>query len=160
MIEAIFHDFTNHGILPPAVAAARLIGAALLAGLIGFERELKSRPAGLRTHMLVSLASAMFAVLSTEVVASPAFTDEQVRADPLRAIEAVTAGVAFLAAGFIIFARGEVRGVTTGAGIWLAAAIGLSVGFGYWSIAFVGTIVGAIIIAALLAVEKKLDLKE
>jgi putative Mg2+ transporter-C (MgtC) family protein len=160
MIEAVLQDFTNPSVLPPAVAAVRLIGAALLAALIGFERELKARPAGLRTHMLVSLAAAMFAVLSTEVVDSPAFSDEQVRADPLRAIEAVTAGVAFLAAGFIIFARGQVRGVTTGAGIWLAAAIGLSVGFGYWFVAVAGTIIGAIIIAALLAVEKKLDLKE
>jgi putative Mg2+ transporter-C (MgtC) family protein len=79
--------------------------------------------------------------------------------DPLRVIEAVTAGVAFLAAGFIVFAKGEVKGLTTGAGIWLAAAIGLSIGFGYWMIALSATILGVVVLALLRRFESFVELK-
>ena len=160
MIEDVLKDFTGNSHLPAAVVIVRLLGAALMAVPLGLEREIKRRPAGLRTHMLVSLAAAIFAVLAAEVVASPHFSGQQVRADPLRVVEAVTSGVAFLAAGFIIFSRGHVRGVTTGAGIWLAAAVGLSAGYGYWLIALVGMIVGAFIMIALRKLEGALDLKK
>ena len=159
MLEDVLKDFAGTGNLPAAVVVARLMGAALMAVPLGLEREIKHRPAGLRTHMLVSLAAAMFAVLATEIVASPHFSGQQVRADPLRVVEAVTSGVAFLAAGFIIFSRGHVRGVTTGAGIWLAAAVGLAAGYGYWLIALIGMVVGAFIMIALRKVEDAFDLK-
>ena len=160
MLEDVLKDFAGSGQLAAAVVIARLLGAALMAVPLGLEREIKRRPAGLRTHMLVSLAAAMFAVLATEIAASPHFSGPQVRADPLRVVEAVTSGVAFLAAGFIIFARGHVRGVTTGAGIWLAAAVGLSVGYGYWLIGLVGMAVGAFVMIALRKVEGAFDLKK
>lgn len=160
MIEDILRDFAGNSHLPAAVVIVRLFGAALMAVPLGLEREIKHRPAGLRTHMLVALAAAMFAVLAAEIVASPRFSGQQVRADPLRVVEAVTSGVAFLAAGFIIFSRGHVRGVTTGAGIWLAAAVGLSAGYGYWLIAVIGMAVGAFIMTALRRVEGAFDLKK
>ena len=160
MLEEILADFTTKTSLPPAVIFARLIGASIIVAGIGFERELQNRAAGLRTHMLVSLAAAMFSIISIEVVANPHLADAQVRLDPLRVIEAVTAGVAFLAAGFIIFARGEVRNVTTGAGIWLAGAIGLSAGFGYWLIAVAAGVIGLVIMFVLRLVEKAASLKE
>jgi len=75
-------------------------------------------------------------------------------------VEAITAGVAFLAAGFIIFKRGQVRGLTTGAGMWLAAAIGLSVGLGLWTIAALSCLLGTIVLALLRRLEVKLAIKK
>jgi len=160
MLEAIVADMFAPTHLPYPVILARLIGAALFVAGIGYERERKSRAAGLRTHMLVSISAALFAVISLEVAASPYFDDQSVRMDPLRIIEAVTAGVAFLSAGFIIFNQGKIRGVTTGAGIWLAAATGLSVGFGYWGIGLAAAVLGLLILIALRRLEAAWDLKE
>lgn len=146
--------------LPWQVIAMRLTAAVLFGGILGFERELSERPAGLRTHMLVCLASATFAIVSVEMVGMAMFEQEHVRADPIRLVEAITSGVAFLAAGFIIFKRGHVRGLTTGAGMWLAAATGLSVGLGFWLIAGLTCLLGAVVIVVLRQVEVRFDLKE
>jgi putative Mg2+ transporter-C (MgtC) family protein len=125
----------------------RLLAAVVLGSALGFEREAKNRPAGLKTHMLTALAAAVVAVVTIElgVLASKAGYGS----DPVRAIEAITTGVAFLAAGTIIQARGRVIGLTTGAGIWLAGAIGLTCGFGYLSIAVMATVFAVIILAGL-----------
>ncbi|HET9536854.1 MAG TPA: MgtC/SapB family protein, partial [Mesorhizobium sp.] len=74
---------------------------------------------------------------------------ESIRVDPIRLVEAVTAGVAFLAAGLIIFSKGEVHGLTTGAGMWLAAAVGLACGLGFWQIAVLATALALIILGVL-----------
>ncbi|SHI61658.1 MgtC/SapB family protein [Wenxinia saemankumensis] len=119
--------------VPLVVSLTRLIAAVTLGALIGFERERKEKPAGLRTHMLVSLAACLFVLTGLEI-ARLEFGDageDAVRVDPLRLIEAVTAGVAFLAAGLIFTQKGEVRNVTTGASLWLAGAIGLACGAGH-----------------------------
>ncbi|WDZ81114.1 MgtC/SapB family protein (plasmid) [Ensifer adhaerens] len=117
------------------VMFARILGALFFGAIIGFEREAKARPAGLKTHMLVCLAACTFGIISLESVRLGGFFDDRVRLDPLRVVEAVTAGVAFLAAGTIVLSRGEVQGITTGASLWLAGAIGLAVGFGQWVVA-------------------------
>jgi Uncharacterized membrane protein len=159
MLDAILADLATQTSLPLSVIILRLVGAAVLVAGIGYDREVSGRAAGLRTHMLVSSSAALFSILSIEVISLPHLSDDQVRADPLRVIEAVTAGVAFLAAGFIIVARGQVRGVTTGAGIWFAAAIGLAAGFGYWSIGLIAAVLGVAIIAVLGRMEYLSDLK-
>ncbi|UUP17487.1 MgtC/SapB family protein [Nitratireductor thuwali] len=159
-MDILLAEFAPDTVLPWQVIVARLCLAILFGGVLGFERELTDRPAGLRTHMLVCLASAIFAIVAVEIVSMPEFSDEQVRADPIRLVEAITSGVAFLAAGFIIFKRGHVRGVTTGAGMWLAASIGLAAGLGLWLIAGLGCLLGAIVLAVLRRLEMKLDLKE
>jgi putative Mg2+ transporter-C (MgtC) family protein len=100
----------------------------------------------LRTHVLVALAAATFAVVGIEIVHSPQFEEDSARLDPLRLIEAVTAGVAFLAAGTIIFSRGRVKGLTTGAGMWLAGAIGLAAGLGLWQVALLATILALVVL--------------
>ncbi|HMB10753.1 MgtC/SapB family protein, partial [Saliniramus sp.] len=115
--------------------AVRLLAAAALGLLIGLDREYRSRPAGLRTHMLISLAAATFAVLTFEIIQQTRGETGGVTTDPVRIIEAVTAGVAFLAAGTIIRARGGVKGLTTGAGMWLAGAVGLACGLGAYAVA-------------------------
>lgn len=138
-MEQIAADLFGKTEIPYPVMLARMTGAILLGAVIGAEREYRDRAAGLRTHILVALAACVFALLSIESVHMAGFSDEQVRIDPLRVIEAVTSGVAFLAAGMIVFSRGEVQGLTTGAGMWLAGAVGLSVGLGYWFVAVFAT---------------------
>jgi putative Mg2+ transporter-C (MgtC) family protein len=142
--------------LPFIVIAGRLFIAALLGAAVGFEREWRQHPAGLRTHMLVSLAAASFAILGIEIVHSPQFDEDSTRLDSTRIIEAVTAGVAFLAAGSIIFARGKVQGLTTGAGMWLA---GLAAGLGFWQIAAFVTLLALIVLGLLHGIERNTDRK-
>ena len=144
-MDLIIADIIPESRIHYPVIFARLFGAIVFGGLIGFEREARDRPAGFRTHILISLAAALFAIISIEAVHMPGFTDEQVRIDPLRVIEAVTAGVAFLAAGMIVFARGRVHGLTTGAGM----------GFGYWPIAFFTTIVAICVLFAFGKLEQR-----
>src|SRR5690606_2649377 len=83
------------------------------------------------------------------------FTGDEIRIDPIRLVEATTAGVAFLAAGLIFFARGAVHGLTTGAGMWLAGAIGLAVGLGFWHIAGVATVLAVIVLGLLQSVTRR-----
>ena len=85
---------------------------------------------------------------------------DAVKVDPIRAVEAITAGIAFLAAGTIMFAKGEVQGLTTGAGMWLAGAIGLAAGFGYWQIAGFGTLLVLFVLGLLQILEVRLDLAD
>lgn len=117
--------------MPLTTAATRLALAVLFGGLIGWEREVTSRAAGLRTHMLIALAAATFAILGQELMDFGRNNPEvEMQPDPLGLISAVTSGVAFLAAGSIIINGGNVRGVTTGASMWLCGAIGLACGIG------------------------------
>jgi putative Mg2+ transporter-C (MgtC) family protein len=131
MLENFLADFYNP--FPSTAwetALARLLVAALLGGLIGWERETHEKPAGLRTHMLISLAACLFTLLGLEIVEYDALDVDHVRADPIRLIDAVTAGVAFLAAGSIITSRGSVKGLTTGASMWMVGAVGVACGLG------------------------------
>ena len=159
-MDALLQELSFRTTLPWQVIFVRLLAAVALGGVLGFERELAARPAGLRTHMLVCLASATFALVSIEIVSMAAFGQDQVRADPIRLVEAITSGVAFLAAGFIIFKRGEVHGLTTGAGMWLAAATGLAAGLGLWTIALLSCLLGTVVLATLRRLEVKLELKQ
>jgi putative Mg2+ transporter-C (MgtC) family protein len=121
--------------LPLADLAMRL-GAASLAGMIiGFEREWRQKPAGLRTHMLVSLAAAAFTIISFELYHASLEISPDSSGDPIRVIEGVVAGVAFLGAGVIIQSRGDVRNLTTGATIWMSGATGLACGGGFFVVA-------------------------
>lgn len=157
-MDSLVEEFGHSTSVSFPVIAARLLFAALLGAAIGFEREWRQRPAGLRTHILICVAAATFGILTIEITHSPIFGREAVAVDPLRAVEAVTAGVAFLAAGSILFARGEVRGLTTGAGMWMAGAVGLSCGLGLWQIAGLGTALILIVLGLLHGFEVKLGI--
>jgi putative Mg2+ transporter-C (MgtC) family protein len=154
-MEPLFQDFADLA-LPPETIAARLLVAALLGGLIGLEREWRARPAGLRTHMLMALAACVFTLLTIEIVSSDFLTVPSVQADPVRVIEAVTAGVAFLAAGTLIQGRGRVHGLPTGAGMWLAGAVGLACGVGAYLVAVLAAMLGLGILTILGWVETRL----
>lgn len=158
-MEQLLEDIGHHTHTPFAVVAGRLALATVLGAIVGLEREWRQRPAGLRTHILVCLAAALVAILTIEIAHVSYFEGDHVRIDPLRSIEAVTSGIAFLAAGLIVFARGEVQGLTTGAGMWLAGAIGLSSGLGFWGIAVFATVLAVIVLSLLRVVERKLPLK-
>ncbi len=143
--------FDTH--LSVGVISIRLVSACLAGLIVGFEREARDRPAGLRTHMLTALASAVFMLIAIEMIASFGGTDDVTQLDPIRVVEAVTAGVAFLAAGTIIHGRGSVRGLTTGASIWLAGAIGLACGAGYLKLAFMALLFSLFILLPIRMLE-------
>jgi putative Mg2+ transporter-C (MgtC) family protein len=106
--------------------------------------------------MLTALAAAVFTVLTFEMFHSIRALDESPNVDPLRLIQAVTTGVSFLAAGTIINARGRVHGLTTGAGIWLAGAIGVACGTGNFAIALIATVLATAIFVLLRSVERNI----
>jgi len=138
---------------------ARLGLATLLGMFIGIEREARQKAAGLRTHMLVSLTAAAFTVLAFEMFHQATAVTPGV-VDPVRAVEAVVTGVAFLGAGAIIRGRGNVHGITTGAGIWLAGAIGMACGAGFYVIAAVCVVFALIVLAAIGWLEIRLGVKK
>jgi putative Mg2+ transporter-C (MgtC) family protein len=163
-MEQLIDEFSHPTYTSFPVVAARLLLAAIFGAVIGFEREWRNRPAGLRTHILICVAAATFAILTVEIVHAPMFHEpmlgEDVKVDPIRIVEAVTAGVAFLAAGVVIFTRGQVHGLTTGAGMWLAGAIGVASGLGLWQIALFVTLLALVVLALLYAFESKMDLNQ
>lgn len=139
---------------PPLAALLRLVMAAVLGAVIGIEREVGGRQAGLKTHMLISVAAATFTLITFEIFAE-ASGESGANPDPLRIIEAVTAGVAFLAAGTIIRTADRVRGLTTGAGMWAAGAVGVSAGAGYLILAVMATVVTFVILTVIRWIERQ-----
>ncbi len=124
------------------------VGAAALCGaMIGVERELRRKPAGLRTTMLICIGSAMYMAVGLLLA------DEAARTDPTRIAAQVVTGIGFLGAGAIIQAGRHVTGLTTAATIWVVAAIGLVAGAGFPALAFVSALLVLVILAALGVVE-------
>ena len=143
------------------VIAVRIVVATCLCGIIGLERELTKSTAGIRTNMLVGLAASTLALTGLSLIAipGPPGDDELLRYDPIRVIEAVSAGVAFLGAGVVVFSKGDVRGLTTGASIWASAAIGVASGFGMLGIATIATLTGVTALVVIRRVEFRAGLK-
>lgn len=128
----------------------RLLLAAFLGALIGIEREVSRKYAGLRTYALVSLGASLFAILSEETYKSfwlnfggtPNF-------DPSRIISNIVVGIGFLGAGMVIFHQEKVLGLTTAAGVWVTAAIGATVGVRAYSTAIAATVIALFILVVL-----------
>ncbi len=140
---------------PMSIAAVRMLFAVVLGGAIGIEREAHGPTAGLWTHILISLGACLFALISFELMTLGS-EDAGTRHDPLRMIEAVTAGVAFLVAGSIISSGGKVQGLTTGAGMWLAGAIGLACGTGQLSLAVMATVAAIVVLWVIRPISRKI----
>ncbi len=121
---------------------AKLLLAALLGAIIGLEREIHGRPAGFRTHLLVSLGSCLFVITSIHfyTLFGNFSGNQPVGVDPGRVAAQVVTGIGFLGAGAIIRERFSVRGLTTAACLWIAAAIGIACGVGLFGISIVVTI--------------------
>lgn len=134
---------------PQHILLIRLAIAAILGGVIGYERE-SHAAAGFRTHILIATAACLFTQLAFEIFHLSDVV-ETGRADPIRTIEAVTAGIAFLGAGAIFQSRGSVQGLTTAAGMWLAGAVGVAAAMGYYFIALAVSLLAVLVLAALRA---------
>ena len=141
--DTVRHEFSD---LPDAAGVTRitlrLLIAAILGGLLGFERERKGKAAGLRTHMLVALGAALFVLIPQQAGVSDA--------DLTRVLQGLVAGIGFLGAGTIIKGSGdeEIKGLTTAAGIWLTAAIGVAAGMGREATAVLSTLLALAILYA------------
>ena len=149
VLQTILHEFSD---IPDAEQATRvalrLTVAVLLGAAIGYERERRDSAAGLRTHMLVALGAALF-VLVPEQAGMP-------QADMSRVLQGVIAGVGFLGAGAVLkmSRNAEVRGLTTAAGIWATAAIGIAVGLGREATALMATVLVVVILSVLYRLER------
>ena len=128
---------------------AELLLAILLGGAIGLERELRDKPAGLRTHILICMGATLFANLAHRV-AGPG-------GDPGRLAGHIVAGVGFIGAGTILHQGATVSGLTTAANIWVVAAIGMTLGFGGYLDATVATFLVVVVLTALSQAERLLD---
>lgn len=137
--------------IPDAAQATRILirltAATVLGAIVGLERERTGKPAGLRTHMLVALGSALFVIASQEAAMTPA--------DVSRVVQGVAAGIGFLGAGAILKLTGEreILGLTTAAGIWMTAAVGLAAGLGRLGLAAMSVALGWIILAVVARLE-------
>lgn len=125
----------------------RLLLAALLGGAVGWEREKTHRPAGLRTNMLVALGSALFTMLSLSAFGGAA--------DPSRVAAQIISGIGFLGAGTLIRTGEWVRGLTTAAGLWTVAAIGMAVGTGTYGLAVSATLIVLVILECVRWIERR-----
>ena len=135
----------------------RLLIAMLLGGIIGAERERKNRSAGFRTHILVTVGSCMFMIVSISMPMMISTMPNGIvnNADPGRIAAQVVSGIGFLGAGTIIQDKGKVRGLTTAASLWVVAAIGLAVGAGMYFSAVSTTIFLFLILSAFAKFEEK-----
>lgn len=141
---------------PEWLIAIRLGLACLLGGLIGLERELGRHDAGIRTHILVAMGSCVFTLVSWELYQHIRAIEQPATGDPIRIIEAVTAGAGFLAAGIIFQSGSKVHGLTTGAGVWTAAAIGVACGTGAYAIAILTTVIVLVVLFGLALLKRRL----
>ena len=116
----------------------RIFVAGLLGGVIGFEREFRAQEAGVRTHFIVALGSALFMIISQYAFSG--------RFDAARVAAQVVSGIGFIGAGVIIFQKNVVRGITTAAGLWVAAAIGLACGAAMYSVAIAATLMTVLVL--------------
>lgn len=130
----------------------RLLAAAALAALLGWEREHAGKAAGLRTHMLVGIGAALYTVLAELSVLEISPNSEGFQADPIRVIQAVAIGIGFLGSGIIFVSRRDerVRGLTTAASIWATAAIGVASGLGYYVLAVTSTLLLLLVLRVLV----------
>jgi putative Mg2+ transporter-C (MgtC) family protein len=127
--------------------ALRLTVGLLLGATVGIERELRSQPAGFRTHGVVALGSAIFTVVSAHAFSGPG-------SDPTRIAAQIVTGIGFIGAGTIIQQRGSIRGLTTAASLWAVAGIGMAAGAALYVVAIVATM---LILVALLVLDRLED---
>ncbi len=163
-MDAWLATFTEHPWEPQLVVLLSTAYAMLLGGVIGFERELKNRPAGFRTHMLVAGAAALLVGLG-DLVADP-FTalhsETLLRIDPIRLIEAVVSAVGFLGAG-VIFRRAQgegIAGITTATSLLMVATIGIAAGLHAQFLALGATAITLSVLVVLSWVERRAGTRE
>jgi len=128
----------------------RLLLAAFLGGVVGLEREVHGRPAGVRTYLLLCMGSALIMVVSEFLFLKFQVQGDVLRADPGRIAAQAVTGIGFLGAGVIMHYRDSIRGLTTAAGVWVACAVGLAVGAGFY---LFGSAVTALTLISLVGIK-------
>ena len=129
----------NEFIMEQWIFVARLLGAAVCGGLIGYERQSRKKTAGVRTHVIISVAAATMMIISKY-----GFNDvlgEYVRLDPSRVAAGIVTAVGFIGSGIIFFRNNNVSGITTSAGIWATVGVGMAMGCGMYVLGAVSTII-------------------
>lgn len=139
---------SGHDVLVP------LVVAMVLGGLIGWNREIGEKPAGLKTHMLVAIGAAAFTLVALRVYDETA-GGAMSRSDPIRIVEGVATGIGFLGAGSIIRNQNGVQGITTAAAIWVVGGVGAACGAGYYSIAVSVCALTLIVLAVVRKIEHR-----
>ena len=130
------------------------LGVSALAGLVlGIDRELRGIAAGIRTHALVAVSSAVIMISALMLFADVRDMEGVQSPDPLRAIQGIAQAIGFVAAGAIFFAKGHVHNLTSAANIWLAASVGIAAGAGQMSLAAFALVFGIVIITVVRTVE-------
>ncbi|WP_406695570.1 MgtC/SapB family protein [Singulisphaera sp. Ch08] len=145
--QALVHDFSDLQEFAQALQmGVRLLVAAILGGVLGFERQRSGKAAGLRTHMLVALGAALFVLIAQQVGTS--------MSDMSRVIQGIATGIGFIGGGAILKQadQHEIKGLTTAAGLWLTAAVGVAAGIGREATAILGTVLALIILSSLQGV--------
>jgi putative Mg2+ transporter-C (MgtC) family protein len=142
MVDMLAQDF---GMFLPRLAFATVCGAA-----IGWERELREKGAGLRTHMMIAVGACLFIVVAISA------SKELAAGDLMRVIQGLVTGIGFIGAGLIFTRRGSVHGLTTAAGVWCTAGIGGAAGLGRYVLAGIATLLAVAIIGGLKHIEPKL----
>lgn len=155
MLDVLWQELTSglHGSTQLTRVIIRLVAATLFGAIVGIQRESTRKPAGLRTHMLVSLATAVFVISCSSIGMSM---------DGLsRVIQGIVTGIGFIGAGSILklSEQHEIKGLTTAASVWMTAAIGVTVGLGNLGIALLITIL-ALVILSLEKVERQIEKKQ
>lgn len=136
--------------------ALRLGAATVLGGLVGIEREIRGRRAGLRTHILVSLGACLFTLTSVVADEHAQVSGQNVQIDITRIASQIVVGVGFLGGGAILRHGATVRGLTTAASLWITAAIGLACGFGFYRGAVAVALLTLFCLAGLRALEERI----
>ena len=143
-MEYFLTAFDSVRALTPMAVLMRTVVAVLMGGIIGLERGMKNRPAGLRTHMLVCLGASM--VMMTNQFIYQCYSV----GDPVRMSAQVISGIGFLGAGTIIVTRhNQIKGLTTAAGLWASACVGLGIGIGLYEVAILGSVLMFLVLTAL-----------
>jgi len=140
----------------PIIIIGRILLAAFLGAIIGIERDVHGRAAGLRTNLLVGMGASVFMIISL-LIASPNsnfYGSEMIKTDPARIAAQIVTGIGFLGAGTILKAGLTIRGLTTAACLWVVAGIGMATGAGYYLIAVVTTVISFVTLQFLVHLEK------
>ncbi len=151
---AAFWDYITALQLTPTSAIIRIFLSLMLGACVGIERKTKGQMAGLRTFSLISMGACIAMMLSIYVCQE---TSGLQRADPSRIAAQVISGIGFLGAGTIIQMKGSVRGLTTAAGIWIIATVGMAVGCGLYVVAIVATVMVLLVLTLLEKLERRVN---
>lgn len=135
--------------------AIRLLVAAIAGAAVGIERQARDKAAGLRTHILVAVGAATYLIMSAQV-ALETQTPNMPPLDPLRVVGGLIGGIGFLAAGVIIERRGNVRGLTTAASLWLTAALGAAAGLGQFVLVGLAVVITLLVLWPIQLIELRL----